>query len=166
MMGRGAARHGGTSPLGAGCHAAAFRCATPAGIGTLPAMFQRVPFAFLGAQVAQPGTGFADDIDGGAVPGHGTGGEATEGGTVDVEADAAGQRLGIRLCQAGRGAMIAGIGTSIAGVDAGTELFVSHDFLRQEIQGMGMRLAAPQAISKKPSPGLIAPTVAQGATLR
>jgi hypothetical protein len=62
-----------------------------------------------------------------AAPRHITGGEPTDGGTVNVEPDAARHHLDIVFLQAGSGAVVAGVGAGVAGFDAGSVLLMSHD---------------------------------------
>src|SRR4051812_1353236 len=111
-----------------GTRAATFGGDSPAFLGTTPACFRAflamrhlVPGAFLRAGIAN---GRADVAKVGrklAAARHIAGGEAAYLRAVDIELDATRHLCDVLLCQARRGAVIAGGGTIVAGVDAGFE---------------------------------------------
>lgn len=89
--------------------------------------------AFFGARVTDVGAGLADGAGTLAAARHIGGREAADLGAVDVERYAARHRLYILFLQARRGAVVAGLSASIAGIDAGLVLLMRHgDLLSSE----------------------------------
>ncbi|MBD8530511.1 hypothetical protein IFT83_11045 [Massilia sp. CFBP 13647] len=63
---------------------------------------------------------------------HETGRQAAQLRTVHVQRNAAGHHLDVFFTQAGAGAMVAGGGASVAGVDTVLEISVIHNFSSAE----------------------------------
>src|SRR4051794_4125934 len=78
-----------------------------------------------------------------AAPGHEGGREPADGGAIDVERDAAGHHRHVLLLQTSRRATIAGVGASIACVDASLVGWVVHEFLLQARRSAPTRAGVP-----------------------
>ena len=91
-----------------------------------------MPVALLGALVANARAQLAGVSRKLAAARHVSHGQPADFGAVDIEADAARHLRHVGLFQARGGAMIAGEGTIIAGVDAGLEMLMGHAGLLKE----------------------------------
>ena len=107
-------------------HASALLSAALARLGALLTVRVLMLGAFVAADLADFRANPAGLLGELAAPRHITGGEPTDGGTVNVEPDAARHHLDIVFLQASGGAVVAGIGASVAGFDAGRVLLMSH----------------------------------------
>lgn len=122
---------GGRALLGTACrslarHLAAGLRAAPTGLGALLAVVRRMAFAFLAAGLANLRADLANRASELTATRHHRSGKAADLRAVHVERDAAGHLRDVRLLQTGRCAMVAGVGTGLAGFNAFSKLLVGH----------------------------------------
>jgi len=111
-------------------HAAALVRATLASDRAILAMGMLVPGALLAAGIAHGGAQLAELAVELTASRHVARRESADGGAVHVEGNALRHHLDVLLSQAGGGAVVAGIGTGVASLDAGLVDLMGHVGLR------------------------------------
>jgi hypothetical protein len=108
-------------------HATTLFGAAPTCGSTLSAVIHVMPLALFGAEVTYIGALRADVCGELAPSAHETCHCPADRGAIEIERNAPGQSLRLRLLNTGESAMVAGSCAAVTCVDAGLHAFVGHD---------------------------------------
>ena len=152
-------------------HLSAGLRAAPTGLGALLAVVRRMAFAFLAAGLANLRADLANRASELTAARHHRSGQAADLRAVHVERDAAGHLPDVGLLQAGRGAMVAGVGAGLASLNAFSELIVGHVIVSVKSglrtdkarrlsraaampapEGQALQVLGPQSLDHDPTP--------------